>query len=47
MSFVKIGVVKAVLRLNEILPYVPRSFHLIRIKFATEDVYKNAFRDSV
>jgi hypothetical protein len=43
--FVKIGVVKAILCLNEILPCVPQSFHLIWIKFATEDIYKNAFSD--
>jgi hypothetical protein len=42
---VKIGVVKAILCLNEILPYVPQSFHLIWIKLATEDTYKNAFSD--
>ena len=41
----KIGVVKALLRLNAILPYVPQSFRLIWIKFATEDILKNAFSD--
>jgi hypothetical protein len=41
----KIGVVKAILCLNEILPYVPQSFHLIWIKSATEDTYNNALSD--